>query len=73
MEVSYNKLWHILIDKGIKKSELSGKCHMSNSTLSKLSKNQPVKREVLEKMSDVLGCNVEDIVEFKEDKYTLEG
>ena len=66
MEVSYNKLWHILIDKGIKKSELSGMCHMSNSTLAKLSKNQPVKRAVLEKICDELGCRVEDIVEYKE-------
>jgi len=65
MEVSYNKLWHILIDKGIKKSELSGMCHMSNSTLAKLSKNQPVKRAVLEKICEKLGCNVEDIVEIK--------
>ena len=66
MEISYNKLWHLLIDKGIKKSELSSMCHMSNSTLSKLSKNQPVKRSVLEKVSIVLGCGVEDLMEVKD-------
>ncbi|MBR3638005.1 MAG: helix-turn-helix transcriptional regulator [Lachnospiraceae bacterium] len=65
MRISYNKLWHILIDKEIKKSQLSSMCHMSNSTLAKLSKNQPVKREVLVKISEVLGCEVEDIVEYK--------
>ena len=65
MEISYNKLWHILIDKGIKKSELSRMCHMSNSTLAKLSKNQPVKKEVLVKISNVLDCEVDDIVEYE--------
>ena len=63
MEISYKKLWHLLIDKGIKKSELSSLCHMSNSTLSKLSKDQPVKRSVLEKISTVLDCDVEDMME----------
>ena len=63
VEISYNKLWHILIDKGIKKSELSAMCHMSNSTLSKLSKNQPIKRTVLDKICVELDCKIEDILD----------
>lgn len=66
MQVSYNKLWHLLIDKDIKKAELAQRVHMSYSTLSKLSKNQPVKRVVLEKICDELDCKVEDIVEYRE-------
>ena len=66
MEVSYNKLWHLLIDKGIKKAELADRVHMGYSTLAKLSKNQPVKRTVLERIADELGCNVEDIVDISE-------
>ena len=65
MQVSYNKLWHLLIDKDIKKAELAQRVHMSYSTLSKLSKNQPVKRVVLEKICDELECKVEDIMEIK--------
>ena len=55
----------LLIDKNIKKAELAQKVHMSYSTLSKLSKNQPVKRVVLEKKCDELGCKVDDIMEVK--------
>jgi len=65
MEVSYNKLWHLLIDKGIKKTKLARDVNMSYSTLAKLTNNQPVKRVVLEKICDELGCKIEDIMEVK--------
>lgn len=67
MQVSYNKLWHLLIDKDMKKAELAQRVHMSYSTLSKLSKNQPVKREVLGRICNVLDCEIDDIVEEIED------
>ena len=65
MTVSYNKLWHLLIDKGIKKTKLARDVNMSYSTLSKLTNNQPVKQEVLEKIANELGCTVDDIMEVK--------
>ena len=65
MEVSYNKLWHLLIDKGLKKTEMAKNVHMSYSTLEKLVKDQPVKREVLERIAKELDCEVEDIMEVK--------
>jgi len=66
MQVSYNKLWHMLIDKNMKKAELAQRVHMSYSTLAKLSKNQPVKQGVLEKICKELGCTVDDIMEIKD-------
>ena len=66
MTVSYNKLWHLLIDKGIKKTKLARDVNMSYSTLSKLTNNQPVKQEVLEKIANELGCTVDDIMEVQE-------
>ena len=66
MEVSYNKLWHLLIDKGMNKTELARSVNMSYSTLSKLTNNQPVKQEVLEKIANELGCTVDDIIEIKD-------
>ena len=66
MEISYNKLWHLLIDKGIKKTEMARRVNMSYSTLAKLTNNQPVKRTVLEKICDELGCTVDEIMEVKE-------
>ncbi len=66
MEISYNKLWHLLIDKGIKKTEMARRVNMSYSTLAKLTNNQPVKRTVLEKICEELECTVDDIMEVKE-------
>jgi len=68
--VSYNKLWKLLIDQGLKKMELKEKTGISNSTLAKLSKNQPVAMNVLEKICAVLGCQIGDMVEYIPDGKT---
>ena len=67
MGVSYNKLWHLLIDKGLKKTELARNVHMSYSTLEKLVNNQPVKRSVLERIALELDCKVDDIMQITGD------
>lgn len=64
MAVSYNKLWKLLIDKDMKKSDLRDEVGMSSSTLAKLSKNQEVALPVLERICKVLECDVGDIMEF---------
>lgn len=61
---SYNPLWKVLIDKGLKKLEFRDKVQISNSTLAKLGKNEPVSMDVLEKVCLVLDCRIEDIVEI---------
>ena len=68
MEVSYNRLWHLLIDKGIKKTKLARDVNMSYSTLAKLTNNQPVRKDVLKKIFDELNCSIDDIAEFKQSK-----
>lgn len=65
MEISYNRLWKLLIDKNMKKSALREKTGMSSSTMAKLSKNQEVTMPVLMRICETLDCNIEDIVEFK--------
>ena len=67
MGVSYNKLFKLLIDKKIKKTELAGKANISNGTLAKLSKDEFVSMEVLVKICDVLECNIGDIVDVVEE------
>lgn len=64
MQISYNKLWKLLIDKNMNKSELRDKVHMSSSTLAKLSKNQEVALDVLMRICEELDCGLEDIIEF---------
>lgn len=65
MEISYNRLWKLLIDKNMKKSALREQTGMSSSTMAKLSKNQEVTMSVLMRICETLDCNIEDVVEFK--------
>ena len=69
MEESYKKLWKLLIDKDMKKTEFAKKIGIGQNTLAKLSKNENVSMDVLIKICEGLDCRIEDIVEFvKEDK-----
>lgn len=62
--VSYKPLWHTLIDRDMKKMELVEKVGMSRATLSKLNNNQYVALEVLDRICEVLDCQIEDVVEI---------
>lgn len=64
MVISYNKLWKLLIDKNMKKMDLKEAIHIGTTTLSRLSKNQPVSMEVLMRICKELNCNIGDIMEF---------
>ena len=68
MALSYIKLWKLLIDKNIKKLELIDMANISNNTLAKLGKNEPVAMTVLEKICSVLNCNIGDIVDYIPDQ-----
>ena len=61
MAANYNKLWKLLIDKGMTKTDLRMKTGMSTSTLAKMSKNENVSLDVILSICDVLECNVGDI------------
>ena len=63
MALSYNKLWKLLIDQGMTKTEMRLKADISTTTLAKLGKNETVSMEVLLKICDVLDCNVGDIMD----------
>lgn len=65
MAISYNKLWKRLIDKNMNKTQLRCATGMSTSTLAKLTKQEPVTLEILERICNVLECNIGDIVEFE--------
>ena len=68
MQISYNRLWKLLIDKNMNKSELRDRVHMSSSTLAKLSKNQEVTMDVLMRICEELNCRIEDVMEFIDDR-----
>ncbi|WFR57217.1 helix-turn-helix transcriptional regulator [Anaerocolumna sp. AGMB13025] len=64
MKVSYKKLWKMLIDRDMTKTQLRVKAKISTTTLTKLSKNENVGTEILAKICNAMECNVGDIVEF---------
>ena len=64
MAVSYKKLWKLLIDKDIKKKDLSAMAGVSPATITKMGKNGHVTTEVLLKICSALKCNINDIMEI---------
>ena len=67
MIISYNKLWKLLIDKGMTKTELRKIAEMSSSTMAKMSKNETVSMDVLIRICEILNCNVGDIMDIKKE------
>ncbi len=71
MNVSYNKLWKLMIDRGMtNKSDLRELTGIGTNTLAKLSKNQVVSMDVLLKICNKLDCDISDICEFKKSELT---
>jgi DNA-binding Xre family transcriptional regulator len=68
MAVSYKKLWKKLIDLDLKKKDLEEKAGISHYAMLKLNKGENVTTEVLGKICLALGCGIDDIMEFVEDK-----
>lgn len=71
MKVDYTKLWKLLIDKKMSKTDLRKKSLISSSTLAKLGKDELVSSEVLEKICSVLCCEIIDIMELKKDENEI--
>ena len=67
MKVRYNKLWKLLIDKGMKKSQLREAVGASKSTFAKLGKNENVTVDVLVRICTALDCGIDDIMELTPD------
>ena len=67
MAVSYKKLWILLIEKNMKKTDLRIQSGISTGALAKLGKNENVNTEVLAKICKTLDCKIEDIMEMVPD------
>ena len=64
MPWSYNPLWKLLIDKGLKRTQLKELAGIQSHTLAKMGKSEPVSMDTLEKLCALLDCRIEDIVEY---------
>ena len=72
MTVSYKKLWHMLLDRGMKKKDLQEAAGLSGYAMLKLGRDENVTTEVLGKICGVLNCTTDDIMEFIPDKKTAD-
>lgn len=64
MAVSYKKLWKMMIDKNMSKTELTHLAGISTNAMAKLGRNEDVRVNVLERLCTSLDCQLDDIVEF---------
>lgn len=64
MAVCYNKLWKLLIDRDMSKTELIKAAKISTNAMAKLGKNEDVRVEVLVKICGVLNCSIDDILDI---------
>lgn len=67
MTISYKRLWKLLIDKDLKKCDLSKMAGISNYTLNKLNHGETVTSETLLKICKALHCTFDDIMEMQDE------
>ena len=68
MAVSYNKLWKLLIDKEMSRTQMRLKAGISTKALAKLGKNESVNIDILIKICAALNCDITDIMEIVDNK-----
>lgn len=64
MAVSYAKLWKLLIDRKMKKTDLIAEAKISSNVLAKMGRDEPVSLENIDKICCLLKCSIEDVVEI---------
>ena len=69
MKISYKKLWHLLIDKNMTKSELQKAAKLSWASIAKLNRGENIGTDILLRICNELNCNISEIMEtVEEDK-----
>lgn len=62
---NYKPLWKMLIDKNLKKINLQSLINCSSSTITKMTNNEYVSMDVLDRICNKLDCNIEDIIKHE--------
>ena len=70
MAVCYDKLWKLLIDKKLNKTQLCEQAKITTNAMAKLGRNEDVRVEVLVKVCSVLNCSMDDILEIMPEQET---
>ncbi len=67
MRISYNKLWHLMLDKQMNKTDLKKATGISTASIAKLGKGENVTTDILVKICDALDCELDEIMELARD------
>lgn len=73
MRLSYKKLWVMLVERDMKKTEFAKKAKISSASLAKLGKGANVTTDILVKICEELSCDIGDICEIVPDEVPDEG
>jgi len=65
MSVSYKKLWKLLIDKDMNKTDLRNATGISSFTIARMTRGEDVSTAILKRICEVLHCDIGDVAEFK--------
>jgi len=68
MAISYIKLWKLLLDNKMKKTDLLSVANITTTSLARLSKDRPVSMEVMARICLALSCDIGDVMEILPDK-----
>lgn len=68
MAISYNRLWKLLIDKNMTKTDLKNVTGMNSATLANMGKDKYVSMRLIDKICKELNCDVDDIIEHIADE-----
>ncbi|HOW22832.1 MAG TPA: helix-turn-helix domain-containing protein [Sedimentibacter sp.] len=63
MQITYKKLWKLLIDRDMSKQQLKEVAGISSASIAKLGKGENITTDVLLKICEALDCQIEDILE----------
>jgi len=64
LKISYKKLWHLLIDRGLNKQDLRQMTGISTASIAKLGKGENITTDILVKICEVLECDITEIMEL---------
>lgn len=71
-KLCYKKLWKMLIDRDMKKKDLSKLSGVSTTSLAKMKRNENVTTDNLVRICEVLNCDISDIAEIIDEEQEME-
>lgn len=71
MQITYKKLWKLLIDRDMSKQQLKEQAGISSASIAKLGKGENITTDVLLKICEALDCRIEEILETVNDKEDI--